>query len=67
MIGRARNRRPWLATAAALILLLCGCATARAQVCVGDCDESQTVEINELIRGGNIALGTVALGECKSL
>jgi len=66
MIGRARNRRSWLATAAALILLLCGCATARAQVCVGDCDESQTVEINELIRGVNIALGTLALGECKS-
>jgi len=71
MIHLVRNQRSWLAQSpgwmtAVLILLTCTSATANAQVCVGDCDASQTVEVNELIRGVNITLGTLALGQCQS-
>ncbi len=32
--------------------------------CVGDCDRSRTVRVNELITGVNIALGLRVLGDC---
>ena len=32
--------------------------------CAGDCNEDDSVTIDELIRGVNIALGTAQLGEC---
>jgi hypothetical protein len=35
-------------------------------VCVGDCDDSGTVTVDELIRGVNIALGLVPLDNCGS-
>ena len=34
--------------------------------CVGDCDGSGDVTVDELIRGVNIALGTMAVTECPS-
>ncbi|MBI4517249.1 MAG: hypothetical protein HY699_15695 [Deltaproteobacteria bacterium] len=37
-----------------------------AQACVGDCDGSGTVTVDELVRGVNIALGTQPLLNCPS-
>lgn len=51
---------------AALIVLACGSAPAGAQDCAGDCDDSNIVDISELIRGVNIALGKSPVGECKA-
>jgi len=34
--------------------------------CLGDCDDSGSVAINELITGVNIALGTMSLGQCTA-
>jgi subtilisin-like proprotein convertase family protein len=34
--------------------------------CVGDCDGNGNVEINELIRGVNIALGTAPVADCPA-
>ena len=34
--------------------------------CVGDCDDSGTVTVNELVRGVNIALGLSPVGDCGS-
>ena len=48
----------------ALVLALAG-APARAQ-CVGDCNGSGAVEINELIIGVNIALGNLPVSQCPS-
>jgi hypothetical protein len=33
--------------------------------CVGDCDDSGAVTVEELIKGVNIALGTAVLGTCR--
>jgi len=46
-------------------LALATAAPARAQ-CVGDCNDSGMVEINELITGVNIALGNTPLSACPS-
>jgi hypothetical protein len=40
---------------------------ARAQSCVGDCDNDGTVEINELVLGVGIALGASELSACSNL
>jgi cysteine-rich repeat protein len=40
--------------------------TAPASACVGDCDGSNTVTIDELVRAVNIALGEAALTECAA-
>ncbi len=40
--------------------------TPAAVPCVGDCDGSCNVEINELITGVNIALGTLPLASCPA-
>lgn len=53
-----------------VLALLCGAllavaSTAGAQ-CVGDCDESCDVSINELIRGVGISLGSQAVEACAS-
>jgi hypothetical protein len=37
-----------------------------AAVCVGDCDESGSVAVNELVTGVNIALGTATVDTCPS-
>jgi hypothetical protein len=34
--------------------------------CVGDCDNSGTVTVDEIITGVNIALGLLALGQCPA-
>jgi len=53
------------AAAVAVVILAIG-GTARAQ-CVGDCDSSGTVSINELIRGVNISLGLQDLSMCEAM
>jgi hypothetical protein len=37
-----------------------------APVCVGDCDASGDVVVNELVKGVNIALGTMDVSECTA-
>jgi streptogramin lyase len=46
--------------AAALMALLAGAAGA----CVGDCDDSGSVTVDEIVTGVNIALDSLALDEC---
>jgi hypothetical protein len=46
-------------------LALCLTAPANGQ-CVGDCDDSGQVDITDLIRGVNIALGNAPLSQCPS-
>src|SRR5437879_3945691 len=49
----------------ATALLLARCTTAGAQqACVGDCDGSGDVTVNELVTGVTIALGTAQLSTC---
>ena len=40
--------------------------TVTTPTCVGDCDGSKTVTIDELVKGVNIALGEAALTECDA-
>jgi hypothetical protein len=39
-------------------------ATPVDEGCVGDCDDDRLVTVDEIVTGINIALGTVAVGEC---
>lgn len=48
-----------------LCLLLAG-TSASAQSCVGDCDGSESVAINELILGVNISLGSQPVSACEA-
>lgn len=57
------TKRTLVAIGAALILNLAAQA-ADAQECVGDCGADGSVEINELILGVNIALGSRAIDAC---
>jgi parallel beta-helix repeat protein len=52
--------------ALALSLCLAAAQPAAAQSCPGDCGENGSVEINELIIGVNIALGSIAATQCAS-
>jgi len=63
-----RNNRHWID---AIVLLVCGAlllhaaaARAEAQSCLGDCDANLAVTVDELVKGVNIALGTMELGQC---
>ena len=49
----------------ALTVLLCA-AVATAQSCPGDCDDSGSVAVNELIVMVNIALGSAPVSECQA-
>ena len=39
---------------------------AGAASCAGDCDGDGTVTVDELVRGVNIALGTLTIDQCRS-
>ncbi len=41
-------------------------ATATAIACIGDCDGGGTVTVDELIRGVNIALGSLPVSMCRA-
>src|SRR5205807_1241451 len=49
----------------ALLLSATSCP-AFAQACAGDCDGSRSVSVDEIVRGVNIALGTIALSQCEA-
>lgn len=59
-----RHARTLVALSGALCWLLAS-GSARAQ-CVGDCDASGTVAIDELILGVNMSLGGVAVAQCPA-
>ena len=40
--------------------------TGTVSACVGDCDHTDTVSINELVRGVNISLGVQPLNSCEA-
>src|SRR5262245_7421282 len=52
-------------TTLAAIALLAGTQAVHAQ-CVGDCDNSNTVTVNELVTGVNIALDRANISTCPS-
>ena len=66
MPDRARilGWRVWLISGA--LCLWFTTPMARAQDCVGDCDDSGTVTIDELIRGVNINLGSQLVSVCPA-
>jgi hypothetical protein len=49
-----------------VIVLLIPGGAASGQECVGDCEGSKSVSIDELVRCVNIALGSAALGQCDA-
>ena len=57
--------------AAVLALLACCALAARpapaAAACVGDCDGGGSVSVDEIVRGGNIALGSASLTLCPAV
>jgi YVTN family beta-propeller protein len=62
---RVSGLRSALAATAALILFVAvRVGTAGAQY-TGDCDGSETIEINELVIGVNISLGSIPLSSCQ--
>jgi hypothetical protein len=42
-------------------------ATPTTSICSGDCDGNNEVTVDELIRGVNIALGSVDIGDCMAM
>ncbi|HVM98360.1 MAG TPA: hypothetical protein VMT89_18345 [Candidatus Acidoferrales bacterium] len=62
-LGRRLTRFAVLALPAILTLSLCF-ESAEAQFCVGDCNLDDTVTIDELIVGVNIALGLRGRHDC---
>src|SRR5512134_261315 len=44
--------------------LLAATAWATPLTCLGDCDLDRAVTVNELVRGVNIALGTIPVDDC---
>jgi hypothetical protein len=63
---RDRTRRRFAAVPA-LALLACCAAPARAQTtCPGDCNGDLQVTVDELVRGVDIALGTLPLSSCPA-
>ncbi len=50
-----------------VIMLSVTAVRVRAQSCIGDCDGDGTVQINELVLGVGIALGTSELSACSNL
>jgi hypothetical protein len=41
-------------------------APAQMQICVGDCNGDDSVTVDDLLKGVNIALGTLPLSQCSS-
>lgn len=57
----------WLAVVAAVITVGAASGEAIAQPCIGDCDASGTVQVNELVVAVNIALDALPLTQCPNL
>jgi hypothetical protein len=54
-----------LLASAALWVLQCSPASAQPTLCTGDCNNNGFVTVNELLKGVNIALGTLRLSQCS--
>ena len=39
---------------------------ASARVCIGDCDRDDRVELSEMVRGVNLALGVRPMQDCPA-
>ncbi|MEO8601482.1 MAG: YncE family protein [bacterium] len=68
--GRAQKNPALLGPALLAVVLsflsLLAPSRAEAQTCIGDCDGNGSIEINELIAGVNISLGTTPLASCPA-
>jgi hypothetical protein len=62
--SRSRRHRSAVAGLGVLLFVLTA-AEAQVQVCTGDCSADAAVTIDELIRGTNIALGTLGVSVCS--
>ena len=63
----ARHRAGLLSLALAMTAMVAAAAgAARAQVCAGDCDDSASVVVSEIIGCVGIGLGRSALGACDA-
>lgn len=56
--------RPWLVALAVFVASLLLSSAGAAAACVGDCDESGEVTVDELVSMINIALGNVPITRC---
>jgi len=65
-MGFARQQSLALGFVAAVCMALFQATSAPGQVCLGDCDEDGFVTVDELIRGVNIALGTLSTDACRA-
>ncbi len=54
-------------TVAALALAAMFLALPAGALCPGDCDENHTVDVAELVRGVNVALGSQPLSACQAV
>lgn len=68
---RAIGRPIFLCTIAALAALLPVCTTVRPALagwntCAGDCDRDLNVQINDLVLGVNLVLGTASIDACPA-
>lgn len=61
------NLRPAPLHVLALLLSLLTTSTAAIAACVGDCDQSGDVTVDELVIGVNIALGTQSVSACSPM
>src|SRR5690349_14161217 len=67
----ARGARIALGLLLPVLVAFCGRGAAQRPVadelCVGDCDHSGAVTVDEVVIGVNIALGTLAVDACTAL
>ena len=49
------------------VLALLGVAARPALACVGDCNGNGSVSVDELVKGVNVALGSLALQACEAI
>ena len=59
------SRANLIAALFAAVLLLSFPRSASAQQCTGDCNDTVSVEVNELVTGVNISLGAGQLSACR--
>ena len=62
--GAAGRRIAYLGLAVLTAIALGGRPAAGGLACVGDCNSDRAISVDELVRGVNIALGTIAVDQC---
>lgn len=63
----AKWGQDWLSHVFIATLLVAGATTAQAADCTGDCDGSDVVQVDEVVRGVRIALGDTPLDDCTAM